>query len=85
MPMNIVSPFLSELKLCLRVCRESEGMTLGKLNEEEEEGIVAFHFIEFGDKFVKLKFSYSRETQEVYWEDFEKFVLQILQIIFFSL
>jgi hypothetical protein len=59
MPMNIVSPFLSELKLCLRVCRESEGMTLGKLNEEEEEGIVAFHFIEFGDKFVKLKFSYS--------------------------
>jgi hypothetical protein len=34
MPMNIMSPFLSEPKLYLRVCRESEGMTLSKMNEE---------------------------------------------------
>jgi hypothetical protein len=72
-----MSPFLSEPKLCLRVCRESEGMTLGKMNEEEEEGIVALHFIEFGDKFVKLKFSYRVGERR-------KYIGRILKSLFYK-
>jgi hypothetical protein len=44
--MNIISQFLSESRLFLRVGREKEDMSLGKMNKEKEgEGIVALHYI----------------------------------------